>query len=297
MKFILLVVFLFYSSISVSGTEIKTEILWLTDDKEDEKNYFEDNQVSIGTDTINLVLKALKGYQLTFQLVSIPRINLLLKSTDNICVANRVKTKERALSNIFSLPLNIYPGLRLYYMDKYSDIPRSLFNQNDELNSLSELFNKRSGKVIGFSKGRSFGMYLDKQISQIPNVNIFLRAGIGRYEALMQMLLKKRIDYLIDFPTEVKQQMDLVVLNPDINSSANITSVAIANSPQFIFGRIACTKTVVGEAFINEVNKILLTLYKTPDFYQAHARYINKNDLKAFKLLFQQEFENLLEKY
>jgi len=294
---VLLAIFAFYSSISIAAIEDKTQILWLTDDKDDEKNYLEDNQLSIGTDTINLVIKALKNYKLTFQLVTIPRINLLLKSADNICGANRVKTNERALNNIFSLPINVYPGVRLYYNNKHSDVPKSIINQHGEVNSLSELFKMQPDKVIGLSKGRSFGMYLDKQISQIPKENVILRAGTGRYKALMEMLLKKRIDYLIDFPTEVKRRMDLEALNGRINASADITSIAIAKSPAFIFGRIACTKTVVGEAFIAEVNEILLALYKKPTFYQAHARYINKNDLVAFKVLFDQYFNSLIVKH
>ncbi|MCJ8321822.1 MAG: transporter substrate-binding domain-containing protein [Colwellia sp.] len=293
MKVVLLVLLVFYSSIAIAVIEEKTHILWLTDDKDDEKNYLADNQLSIGTDTINLLIKEIKNYQLNFQFATIPRINLLLKSSNSTCVANRVKTKERALNNIFSLPINIYPGLRLYYIDEYSTVPQSLINQDAELSSLVELFEKRQDKVIGISKGRSFGMYLDKQISQIPKANINLRAGGGRYEALMQMLIKKRIDYIIDFPTEVKEQVDLAVLNDEMLSSPDINSIAIANSPEFIFGRIACTKTAVGEAFIVRINEILRTLYNDPAFYQAHERYINKNDLPAFKILFDQQFQKL----
>lgn len=293
MKIVLLVILVFYSSISLAEIEGKTHIVWLTDDKDDEKNYIEDNQLSIGTDTINLVMKAIKNYQLNHQFATIPRINVLLKTSDNICAANRLKTKERALNNIFSLPINIYPGLRLYYIDKYSTVPENLINQNGELTSLPELFEKRPDKVIGVSKGRSFGGYLDEQISLIPRENINHRAGGGRYEALMQMLLKKRIDYLIDFPTEVKKKVDVAVLNDEVFSSSDIHSIAIANSPEYIFGRISCTKTAVGEAFIAEINEILLTLYNDPAFYQAHARYINKNDLPDFKASFDKQFKKL----
>ena len=285
---------LFTSFLCSAEDESKIPILWLTDDIADKENYIENNQISIGTDTSNLVLNALTKYQFEFQLAPIPRINLLLKSTENICVGNRVKTKERALNNIFSLPINIYPGLRLYYLNKESGVPKSLLNEDDEINSLAKFFEKQPNKVLGISKGRSFGKYLDDQISQIPKSNIILRGGNGRYEALVYMLLKNRIDFLIDFPTEHKRKVDIAVSITNTHSIVDIKSLAIANSPKLISGRIACTKSAFGKAFIAEVDKILLTLYQEPSFYQAHARYINKSDLPAFKTSFNSYFQRLI---
>jgi len=294
LKIVLLSLCLFIYPLFIVEAAEKTRILWLTDDSSDQKNHLEGNQVSIGTDTTNLVLNSLDNYQLDFLLAQIPRINLLLKSNDNICVGNRVKTNERALYNVFSLPLNIYPGLRLYYVKKYSNIPPSLLNESLAIKSLPTLFDEQPNNILGISKGRSFGKYLDEQVNKISKKNIMVRAGNGRYEALSQMLIKNRIDYMIDFPTEHKRKMDLAASKYSSATLPEIKSVAIANSPPFIFGRIACTNTAIGRKFIAEVDKILLTLYQDASFYQAHARYINESDLPAFKLAFKEYFQQFV---
>ncbi len=289
MKLIFVFILLFMTPFTIFEIEGKTRILWLTDDSRDQKNYSENNLVSIGTDTTNLLLYALNNYQIDFQLAPISRIDLLLKSQGAICVGNRVRTKDRAQDNIFSLPLNVYPGLRLYYADKNAEVPQRALNQSFEVISLAELFKQRPDKVLGISKGRSFGHYLDDQIKGIAKENIMLRAGNGRYQALIQMLLKNRIDYIIDFPTEVQRK--LTEFSQSIDVKVDLKSVAIANSPKFISGRVACTDSVVGRKFIKEVDDVLIQLYQKSIYYQAHARYINKNDLPAFKLSFDKYFQ------
>ena len=78
------------------------------------------------------------------------------------------------------------------------------------------------------------------------------------------MLIKRRIDYVIDLPTEVQRKLMAFVKRTD--EKVDIKSVAIANNPKFISGRVACTNTIEGRQFIKEVDDILVQLY------QAHAR-------------------------
>ena len=285
--------FIISAVLPVSAFELtdKTPILWLTHDI----NYLDDLTidlpVSIATDTNNLVLNSMKNYQFTFQVVPMPRIDNLLKSSESMCVGNRIKTAERLETSVFSLPLNIYPGIRLYFLKADDDIPKSLLNKQSELLSLTSLFQKFPERILGKTKGRSFGKFLDSEIDNLSPKNLLLRSGSGDIFAINIMLFKKRVDYVIEFPIEINDSIN------GYNQKVDIHSLAIANSPKFIAGRIACTDTDVGRAFIVEVNKVLINLYQTPEFYQAHARYINENDLPDFKRSFTQYFTSIVNQY
>ena len=285
--------FIISAVLPVSAFEVtdKTLILWLTGDFKDLDDLTIELPVSIATDTNNLVLNSMKNYQFTFQVVPMPRIDILLKSTESMCVGNRIKTAERLETSVFSLPLNIYPGIRLYFLKSRDDIPKSLLNKQSELLSLTSLFQEFPERILGKTKGRSFDSFLDSEIDELSPRNLLLLSGSGNAYAINYMLFKKRVDYVIEFPIEI---------NGAINSysqKVDIHSLPIANSPKLIAGRIACTDTEVGRKFIAEVNKVLINLYQTPEFYQAHARYINENDLPDFKRSFSQYFTSIVNQY
>lgn len=269
----------------------KEKLIWVTDDKTELANFLNDVNISIGTDTSKLVIQSLlKTYDIDILLAQVPRINLLLTALPNVCTSNRIKTKQRAKENIFSTPVNIFPSIRLYFLHdtRYRqgvDIFHSLLNDNGELISLPLLFNALPEFVLGVSKGRSFGESLDLQVGALAPKNRLTRAGIGRYEALERMLFKKRIDFTLQFPTELKLGVD------DYPQEVNVSSLAIAENSQFILGHIGCSQSELGKKVIKHSNEILQKLYRQPNFYQAHSRYLNATDLADFDQYYEQVYQ------
>jgi len=182
----------------------------------------------------------------------------------------------------------MYLDYRLYFLANNNDIPSSLLNDKGELLSLNSLFEYFPKRTLAVSSGRSFGKLIDSQIANLANKNVFKRSGDGRYSAVGNMLLRHRIDYIIDFPVVINKELNLK------NNPLALKSIAIANSPNYSLGHIACNKSPTGQKIIGKVNKILTSLYKNKPFYHAHARYIGGADLDAFNRYYQQVFHSTI---
>ncbi|PCI62348.1 MAG: hypothetical protein COB35_03910 [Gammaproteobacteria bacterium] len=285
--FLLFVVIL--NSYSHNSFAEKINILWLTRNGDDKANLLNFQQHSINSDTTHLVLDALtrdqqNQYTIKFQVAQIPRMNLLLKSAKTTCVSNRMKTPERELSNVFSTPVNLYMGYRLYYLKLNNDIPEQLLAKDKQLKSLTALFTMFPKRVLAITKGRSYGDYFDQQISILPTKNIYARLGSSPAKAIAQMLLRKRVDYLLEFPVTFKTEMSLN------RQGVNFKSIGVVNSPHYILGHVACSDTVAGHKIIKRVNEILQSLYSNREFYLSHTRYLDKNDVPVFNQYYTEAF-------
>ena len=266
------------------------EILWLTDDNTDEKIKYFNNPIPSSTaeDTVGLLMRALPEYNLTMQFAQKPRMDRLLRKLPNVCVANRIKTPQRLKEQLFSLPINIYLNLHLYFKkyDGFQTLPAKILDKNNHLISLDKLFIANHKHLLGVDKARSFGFHLDKQIEKIDPHNLVVRSGGKSSHSLIHMLFKNRIDYLIDYPSEIKEAL------ANFPEELNLGSVEIAASPDYIVGYVSCSKSELGIKIINDINMALIKIYKTKEFYQAHARYITKIDLPFFNRAFKKVFQH-----
>jgi uncharacterized protein (TIGR02285 family) len=259
------------------------QITLLTADKVDIENFNQPEPFNISTDTSNLVLDQLKDYQISLKHIPLPRIEELLQSEQNYCMFNRVKNPYRAKHTLFSLPLNLYPGLRLYSMKSFK-LPKSLLDDFQQLMSLNALFKYQPKKVLGVSKGRSYGEYIDGQIALIDSNNLYIRAGAYRFDAIIKMLSSGKIDYLIEFPSEINDVLYLLA------EPRKLQSIAFANTSSYLLSYVACSDTPDNRRLIRAINGILRQLYQSPQYYLAHSRYINQSERPAFKLQYQQVF-------
>lgn len=280
---VLLYFFTFFFTYAVHAQQ--QEIIWLTDDNRDLSYLLLDDKTSIGLDTINLVLKNLSNFQIDFQYASLARINRQLKSQENTCVGNRLKTKQREEDNLFSLPINIHPNVKLYYLKDNVKLPQEVIDEYGQLTSLPALFNKLPKKVFGQAKERSFGEFIDQQLAELAVKNIAISHGNDRYNAISRLFFKRHIDFIIDYPSQLKGKI------LQYHESKNIASIEISNAPNYLVSYIACTKSPIGEQFINQVNLAVKALYHTAEYYQAHIDYLPKTDHDAFKRFYLKTFQ------
>lgn len=280
----LLFVFLFFV-VPTSLANTKNEIIWFTDDSNDLSDLLLDKPVSIGTDTLNLVLNELNQYRFDFQYASLARINKQLRFVDNACIGNRIKTAKRAKDNLFSLPVNIHIGLRIYLLNDAIQLPEELLNEQGQLISLTALFDTFPDKIFGAAKGRSFGAFLDNQIAQLPNKNVIRRPGDDRYNAISRLFLKRHIDFIIGFPIRLNDRIKQARME-DI-----VSSYEIAGNQNYILRHIACNKSEEGQRMIKDVNDVLKSLYSTEAFYNAHINYIPEMERASFNRIYKEIFQ------
>lgn len=263
--------FVVFSALSFANEEI----IWLTDDKEDLRFLQTNNSYSIGLDTINLVLAQLEGFEIVIKQTSVSRIEKELKSTKNSCVANRIKNEERAKLNEFSLPVNIHSSPRLYFFSDSINLPKSLVGK-DSLTSLSTLMQHNSNKKIVLVKDVSYGKIIDKQIINLEDKHATYISVDNRYETSSKLFFEGLVDFTIDYPTQIKRQLN------KYNNRKNISSLGFSADVGYIKSHIACSKSDTGKSFVAAVNKVLLELYKSDRYLDAHIKNVDESSIPAF---------------
>ena len=281
---------LLFSCLIIAGktTSASDKIHWFTDDRQDRKILLQPSSepISTPTDTVRLLMEALPNHHFDIQFAQNPSISRLLKKLPTSCAPNRLKTPKRLKDNLYSLPLNIYLGLHLYYniTADFKGPPKHVIDENNHLISLDSLFVGKKSYTLGIDEGRSFGEFLDEQIANLDYHNLVIRAGGKRSTSLVHMLIKGRVDYIIDYPTEINK----VIKN--YPNTVKLGSLEVYGNPDFVVGYVACNKSKFGEEVIKNINKALKKLYLTPEFYHAHTRYLDEADIDSFNKIYQQVY-------
>jgi uncharacterized protein (TIGR02285 family) len=166
-----------------------------------------------------------------------------------------------------------------------------MLNKEGQLKSLAALFKHNHEYVLGIDQGRSFGDFLDHQIKGLDEHNLIIRSGGTRTKSLVKMLVKNRINYIIDYPTEIGRELKSY---PD---SIKMSSLEIAGMPEHIVGHVMCSKSEFGEKVITDINNVLVQLYKKNEFYKAHIDYIEQSNLFDFNKAYKNVFRTKIPSY
>ena len=259
------------------------EILWLIEDTYEWENYKKGISTSTSQDTAAFILKGLDsmGYTLNFAKATGKRINRFLINSNNACISNRIKTKEREKFSTFSLAHDIYLGLQLYRRSQIEPLPPEILNNKGEIESLAALFKYNTDKVLAISSGISYGSAIDEQIKYLAEKNVFKRTGGSRLKSLAEMFFRGRVDYVIYYPTD----MDVIAKN-----SVDLESYKLANTSPYILGHVTCSKGKYGNAIIQDIDKILKQTYSKFEFYYAHEKWVPTSDLPTLREYFIEVF-------
>ncbi len=209
-------------------------------------------------------------YQLIFnEIKMIPQISLIphlrmkhfLDSTQATCTFYHLKTPERTNRYIFSYPTDIFLGVKLYQHKSSKPIDERFLDNEGRLLSVSNFFNDKTNDAnLLLMSGKSYGFELDQQIKEINPISKIMISGESPNKAFLGMFLKKRVDYIIYYPT--------VFLHfPE--EAKTLRSYPIKGSRPYMFGRIMCNNTATSQDFITRVNQVLKKLYSSDEFLNA----------------------------
>jgi hypothetical protein len=94
------------------------------------------------------------------------------------------------------------------------------------------------------------------------------------------MFLKRRADYYLGYPEQLKLQ-DL---------KQDLTSYAILHTPPYVVGHFMCSNNSQMKIVQDKLNDILLTLYTSNTFYKTHINKMNSSAIHDFSEYFHQLF-------
>jgi len=263
----------------------KEELIWFVEDKEENKYLLDDDYEisSPSTHIERLILSQLNNYNVIVKRSSSSRISHSIKNQDNVCTANRAKTKTRQEYSLFSSPQSFYLTHKLYRFKAKRPLSHSLLNEQGEVKSLPRIFEVYPQYTIGIAQGVSFGQFLDQQILSLKDSDIYYLGGTGRVVALESMLYSERFDFLLALP------IDMV---PTEEQKKQLEYFPIAGAPPYLIAHINCSKSDFGKKMIKDINHILEQLYQSPEYYKAHQKWFSEQDISHLQQYLKQRFTN-----
>ncbi|PKH88552.1 transporter substrate-binding domain-containing protein [Colwellia sp. Bg11-28] len=261
----------------------KKKIIWLVEDKLENIDLLAKTSAETSTASYieNLIIQQLTQYNIKIERVTASRMNRVLQTKENACVANRASTPERREYSLFSDPQSFYLTHKLYRFDPKSALPKQLFNAEGEIKDLPKVFKLLPEKTIGLAQDVSFGNFLDQQIHKIKPENIYYRGGNKRVVALSSMLYKSRVDFVLALPVDI---------TPNEAQEQLIEQYTIAGAPPYLIAHFNCSNSPLGQRVINDINDILAKVYKTKDYYQAHKKWFSDKQLADLQIFLAENF-------
>lgn len=171
----------------------------------------------------------------------------------------------------------------------YVVLPHQIIIRKDKLHLLKDeepislhklLKNKKLFTAI--SQGR-YGEHINSILDQYRGqMNI---VDIPAYSNINEMLLKGRIDYVIEFDVninyleKIKNRFDKVVA---------IDIREVLEKTPYLKVYSGCSKTKWGQQVIEKLNKIILEIRNTPQYYEIMERWYSKKNRKTLRKYLQE---------
>ncbi|MCJ8318754.1 MAG: hypothetical protein MJK12_03920 [Colwellia sp.] len=234
-----------------------------------------DNNLSVAT---NLLALNIPSANFQFEYMTTKRSLKLMAISKNICVVNKVKTKNRIEKYLFSQPVNLFLSRRLYQHTSYP----ALASEESINNSvrLSDIFIKRPTAKVIISGQISYGDILDAQIAKLAEANILTRHSSEHDKGVIAMFSKGRAEFALLYPHQV--------FGSDVKITAR--SYAISSVPAYILGHLMCTKNEVSKTFIDNVNNHLSAQTSLDSLLEIHLNYIDPIDKVMMESYFRHAF-------
>jgi len=267
-------------SLSVKGQSISNDIVYIhtADQKDFEylKNNNDMHSLSVAT---NLYALSAMPQAIKFEHMTAKRsLKFMEKGDDNICLVNKLKTKERVEKFIFTLPINLFLGRRLYQNSSFKELQN--FDSYDNYVKLDELFRQKPDAKILISNQISYGDVIDNQLSNLADKNKIIRHSPEQNHGLINMFSRGYIEFSLLYPQQVYYS----------NIELEARTYRLDNSPPFVLGHIMCNKTPATAIFIKQLNSHLSSQRSSSRLLDIHLQFVRPADQEMVSHYFHQAF-------
>jgi len=204
-----------------------------------------------------------------------------LNSGADACVVNKLKTAERADKYLFTNPISLYYGQRLYYSDSSLLTNINIVNEEGEVD-IVKLFSALPDSTLMLKLNTSYGDKIDKLLTHIPRKNIRYSGENIPQLKLFELLERQRADFIISYPL-VKAQT---------STEAKVSYGAlIANTNQYALGRIMCSKSTTMKRVIAALNRKISQLHRDSVLFNIHQSKLHSSDFEQFAQDYRRAFK------
>lgn len=288
-RFLSLFILACQSGIAWANANQDLSLTWISDTMLD-MQISQEKSFELNADTFKILSRDLPQSSVTIINANQQRADLLLDTSSNACIGNKIKTPTRQEKYLFTaLPQTIFPNQRLYVNN---DSLISFLNENikeefGQAISMNQLFNSQQKFILGVIKGRSFGQALDNLIANAPNnIQIWQRAGDGLSLGIMDMFMHHRIDAIIEYPSVYEHYG--IQLEKQISG---VKSYAIDEVNNVVSGYIMCVDTDMGKKLINYFDQQLAKQTLTQQYLNVHLGWFKHSSPEHITELYNQAYK------
>ena len=211
-------------------------------------------------------------------LINFKRMWKLLQQGEKICYQGVMRSRNTESIGHLSVPMGVAPIFPSFVFIIKKD--KSHLFENQSILSLKDVL-KKSNLHLGIASrgyGSKINAILDKHKGES---HIHVRSGSGNFSALMKMLFKDRLDYVLGYNHEAVYQAKLMNRENEI-AIINITET----SDDVIVGRVICPKTDWGRKIIKKCNAILKKKQSIQKIRDIILKWVNPDIREDFRKKF-----------
>ena len=196
---------------------------------------------------LGLLIENLPDYDHSVRVANLSRIMSELEQGNDVCIASLFVNKERQrLGWISKGNTTFLPPVQLVF--RAEDAPK--FHKFGSPASLEKVIQDPS-LILGVSDRMSYGKRIDQVVAAHSNQpNVFLRSGKDVGLGLHEMLLKKRINYTINYPWAA-------AYTADPENRGKLGFLPFDEAGKHPIHHVICTRTDFGKQVIEAVDTLL----------------------------------------
>ena len=244
------------------------------------------NPYSTSVDTVQMLVNEI-GYTDPVLHVPLVRSFAYMQHGENICVLNKIKAPEREKNHLYSLPLSFFQTQRFYQLASLPPIEKEFLDEKGRILSISRVLEAFPDSFIVLPEEYSFGERIDDDLKQVNREQILRIANNIYYSRFMEMFSKGKSDFALIFPATLYRSFGE-------NMPIKVRSYSIADNPDYVSGHVICPNTPQGAEHIKRINAAIKRIYLTPEFINAHTRYLPAQDKQNLRTIIEQSIEKLM---
>jgi polar amino acid transport system substrate-binding protein len=209
-----------------------------------------------------------------------PRILREISSGNQWCFVGGVKSPEREALYHFSAPVAVFlPFKVVVRRDRLAEFGGSA--NNPGAISLADLLNKPAMRT-SFLRGRTFTPSINSLLQQTHLVET--RQYHSEFNEALQMLLAKRLDYLIELPiisTYSARQL---------GRDGELAAIVIREHAEPTMNRVMCPRTEWGKQVVRKVDAVLHAERASARYRAIVERWSDDESVRAIRALYPTQF-------
>lgn len=219
---------------------------------------------------------SLPEYNLTLRYASSSEAFAAMSEAENICIMNIFKDAEREKLAYFSKPALFYLNARLYALASSEAAQTLKKSLNGMPVNLIEWLPQQKDTIFGYSNVvlRLLG---DIAMSTNANKQRYINLDELPIERVVGLLQRNRVDFVIDYPTRLKQARDKV------GDTSPLISFEIENATESSAAYIACNRSPIGSTLISSINSVLADPTKIETLIEIYTQGYSASDVEKYR--------------